>query len=173
MPGIAIDPAAPSEPGRLTAEAVGSGSANDSLGDRSGAVSPPAGALKHSPLFSTLPRATQLQLVTAGPFLFGMVCGFLLEATASGYWVVSTVGLLGAVTGGMEHSGPRAGALRGLAMGALFGVGVVLAHAIARQGELATIPHPAVLFILPSAVVGTLFGAAGGAIRSRLEQRSS
>jgi hypothetical protein len=103
--------------------------------------------------------------------LFGMVCGFLLEATAAGYWVVSTVGLLGAVSGGMEHSGPRAGARRGLLAGALFGVGVILAHAIAREKEIVTIPHPAVLLILVTSMIGTLFGAGGGAVRSRLEQR--
>jgi len=45
-----------------------------------------------------------------GPLLFGMVCGFLLEATAAGYWVISTVGLLGAVSGGMEHHGAADGA---------------------------------------------------------------
>ncbi len=123
------------------------------------------------PLFSTLPRPAQIQLAGFGPLLFGMVCGFLMEATAGGYWVVSTVGLLGAVSGGMEHSGASAGARRGLLMGSLFGVGVVLAHAIARQRELVTIPHPAVLLILVTSVGGTLFGAAGGAIRSRLEQR--
>ena len=127
--------------------------------------------MKPPPLLSTLPLPAQLQLAGLGPLLFGMVCGFLLEATAAGYWVLSTVGLLGAVSGGMEHSGARAGARRGLLAGALFGVGVILAHAIAREKEIVTIPHPAVLLILVTSVIGTLFGAAGGAVRSRLEQR--
>jgi hypothetical protein len=127
--------------------------------------------VKPPPLLSTLPLPARLQLAGLGPLLFGMVCGFLREATAAGYWVVSTVGLLGAVSGGMEHSGARAGARRGLLAGALFGVGVILAHAIAREKEIVTIPHPAVLLILVTSVIGTLFGAAGGAVRSRLEQR--
>ena len=127
--------------------------------------------MKPPPLFSTLPRPAQVQLAVLGPLLFGMVCGFLLEATANGYWIVSTVGLLGAVSGGMEHAGARAGAGRGLLAGSVFGVGVVLAHAIARERELVTIPHPAVLLILVTSVIGTVFGAAGGGVRSRLEKR--
>src|SRR2546430_9166752 len=110
------------------------------------------------PLFSTLPCSAQVQLAALGPLLFGMVCGFLLEATAGGYWVVSTVGLLGAVSGGMEHSGASAGARRGLLAGSLFGIGLVLAHAIARERELVTIPHPAVLLILVTSVIGTVLG---------------
>src|SRR6202140_2655024 len=125
--------------------------------------------MKPPPLFSTLPRSAQVQLAGLGPLLFGMVCGFLLEATAGGYWVVSTVGLLGAVSSGMEHSGAPAGARRGLLAGSLFGIGVVLAHAIARERELVTIPHP-VLLILVTSVIGTLFGAAGGAASSTLEK---
>jgi hypothetical protein len=126
--------------------------------------------MKPPPLFSTLPRPAQLQLAVLGPLLFGMVCGFLLEATAGGYWVVSTLGLLGAVSGGMEHPGAPASARRGLLAGSLFGIGMVLAHAIARERELVTIPHPAVLLILVTSVISTLFGAAGGAARSRLKK---
>jgi hypothetical protein len=70
----------------------------------------------------------------------------------------------------MEHSGASAGARRGLLAGSLFGIGLVLAHAIARERELVTIPHPAVLLILVTSVIGTLFGAAGGAARSTLEK---
>lgn len=129
--------------------------------------------MKPPPLFSTLPRPAQVQLAGLGPLLFGMVCGFLLEATASGYWVVSTGGLLGAVSSGMEHSGGPAGARRGLLAGSLFGIGLVLAHAIARERERVTIPHPAALMILVTAVIGTLFGAAGGALRSKLEKHQA
>jgi hypothetical protein len=129
--------------------------------------------MKSPPLFSTLPRPTQVQLAGLGPLLFGMVCGFLLEATASGYWAVSTMGLLGAVSGGMEHSGAPAGARRGLTAGLLFGIGLVVAHAIARERERVTIPHPVTLMIVVTAVTGTLFGAAGGAVRSQLDKRQA
>jgi hypothetical protein len=120
--------------------------------------------------FSTLPRYVQVQLAGIGPLLFGLVCGFLLEANAAVYWVLSVVGLLGAVSGGMEHSGARAGAGRGLLAGLLFGVGLVGAHAIAREPALAMIPHPASLLILVSAAIGMLFGTLGGAARLRFER---
>ena len=153
------------------------GSCGDDLDDGGRAWTPPRVRarsvlgirVKAPPLFATLPRTAQVQLAGLGPVLFGMVCGFLLEASAAGYWVLSTVGLLGAVSGGMEHPGAAAGARRGLLAGSLFGVGLVLAHAIARERELVTIPHPAVLLIGVTSVIGTVFGAAGGAVRSRLE----
>lgn len=123
--------------------------------------------------FSTLPRPVQAQVAVVGPLLFGMVCGFLLHTTAAGYWVLSIVGILGAVSGGMEHTGAAAGARRGFAAGALFGVGLLLAHAIARGAPLARIPHPAGLIWLVTSVVGTLFGLLGGALRLRLERRQA
>jgi hypothetical protein len=122
------------------------------------------------PHFSTLPRGAQVQLALLGPVLFGMVCGFLLESNAPAYWILSTVGLVGAVSGGLEHSGGAAGALRGLIAGLLFGAGLLLAHALDRDRALATIPHPAALLLPVSAVTGALFGAAGGALRARLER---
>lgn len=121
-------------------------------------------------LLSSLPRPAQFQLAALGPLLFGMVCGFLLEENEAVYWVASVLGLLGAVNGGMEHNGAAAGARRGLLAGLLFGLGLVLAHAIARQRELASIPHPAILLLVPTCLIGTLFGALGGAVRVRLDR---
>jgi hypothetical protein len=111
-----------------------------------------------------------VQLAGLGPVLFGLVCGFVLEASAAVYWVLSAIGLLGALSGGMEHSGAFAGARRGLLAGLLFGIGLIIANALARDRALATIPHPALLLVFVSASIGTSFGALGGAARSRFER---
>src|SRR5919204_1214380 len=125
--------------------------------------------MKLAPLFSTLPRPTQVQLAGLGPLLVGAVCGFLLDASAAGYWIVSVFGAVGGIAGGLEHRGARAGARRGIVAGVLFGIGMVSAHAISGRDPLVAIPSPSVLLIPITALVGTLLGAAGGAIRVRHE----
>lgn len=125
--------------------------------------------MRPPPLFSTLPRPVQVQIAGLGPLLLGAVCGFLLDSSAAGYWIVSGLGVVGGIAGGLEHRGARAGARRGVVAGTLFGIGIVTAHAIAGRGALAPIPSPSSLLVPLTAVAGTLLGAAGGALRRRWE----
>ena len=121
--------------------------------------------MKSPALFSTLPRPVQLQIAGIGPLLLGAVCGFLLDTSAAGYWVISALSIVGGIAGGFEHLGARAGARRGLVAGVLFGSGIVVAHAIAGGRALVAIPYPAALLIVITAAGGTLLGALGGAAR--------
>jgi len=116
-------------------------------------------------LLSTLPRSAQVQIAVLGPLLLGAMSGFLLDTSAVGYWAVQIAGAAGGVSGGMEHSGPAAGARRGLVAGALFGAGLMGAHAISDQRALAYVPHPLVLIALASAAIGAALGGVGGVVR--------
>jgi hypothetical protein len=120
------------------------------------------------PLFSTLPRPVQVQIAGLGPLLVGAVTGFLLDASAAGYWVMSGLGAVGGIAGGLEHRGARAGARRGLVAGLLFGAGLVIAHAITGRAALVMIPSPSVLLIPITTMAGAGLGAAGGAMRLRI-----
>lgn len=98
------------------------------------------------------------------PVLFGAVCGVVLGWSAAAYWVLQLVAALGGVAAGFEHRGARAGAVRGVVGGLLFGAGVLLGHAVA--GTDATIDSAAPAFLpVITAVLGSAFGAAGGARR--------
>jgi hypothetical protein len=112
--------------------------------------------------FSDLPRPVQVQIAGLGPLLFGAVCGFVLSESATGWWVLQAVAALGGLAGGVEHDGPRPGALRGLVAGALFGAGIVVAHAISAEQPLAEVPSPIGILVIVTAVLGTLLGAIGG-----------
>jgi hypothetical protein len=117
--------------------------------------------------FVTLPRPVQAQIGVLGPLLFGLVCGFLLGESEAGYWVAQVLGLGGAVGGGFEHVGGRAGALRGAASGLLFGLGLLAAHAIAGTHPVAEVPKPLVVILIFTTAIGCAFGAVGGVLRRR------
>jgi hypothetical protein len=130
------------------------------------------GATRLPPLLSALPRPAQVQIAVLGPLLLGGLCGFLLDASVVGYWIVQVAGTAGGVTSGMEHSGPGAGARRGLLAGALFGTGLIGAQAISNRRALATVPHPLVLLALGTTVIGAILGGIGGSARRRYETRA-
>ena len=129
-----------------------------------GGMDPPA-------QFSALPRPVQVQLAGLGPLLLGAVCGFLLGESEPGYWALSLLAAVGGLAGGVEHDNARAGALRGLVAGVLFGAGLLGADAISGDPRLAPVPSPMALLVVVTAAVGAGLGAAGGSARSRYVRR--
>ena len=118
--------------------------------------------------FSALPRAVQVQIALLGPLLFGMVCGFLLGYTATGFWISQVLGITGAFAGGFDHVGPRAGAARGALSGFIFSWAVLLAHAIADVTPMVDVPDPFVVIVPVNTLIAAGLGAAGGWFRARV-----
>jgi hypothetical protein len=112
-------------------------------------------------LFSDLPPIVRFQLAGLGPFLLGAVIGFMLGESATGYWILTGLSLIGGLAGGLEHRTARAAAARGLVTGACFGAGIVVAHAISGDRALATVPSPLVLLIVIAALGGALLASIG------------
>ena len=119
--------------------------------------------------FSERGREAQILLALVVPFIFGAIVGVVLGASASVYWVLSAVAALGAVLAGLEHPDPRSAAIRGLVIGAVYGVGVLLAHAVAgTHAEVSLGSFPPIV-ILIDAVAGAILAAIGGLItRARI-----
>ena len=117
--------------------------------------------------FGDLPRSVQVQLAALGPLLFGLVTGFLLEASEAGYWAAVGLSVVGGLAGGTEHRVASAAALRGLLAGTCFGIGVVVANAISDEPALATLPKPPVLLIVISGLAGCGLAAAGARLAPR------
>lgn len=82
-------------------------------------------------------------LVFGGPIVFGLLCGYPLGHSKTAYLLASLLTIPGAFLAGFEHAGASEG-----------------------------LPHPAVVLVLFTALIGTLLGAFGGAARSWAEQRA-
>jgi hypothetical protein len=126
-------------------------------------VSPP----RPTPL-ADRPRSVQLLLAGLVPLLFGAVVGVALGISAGLYWALSALAALGGVLAGLEHAGWRAGARRVAIGGALFGLGVLLAHAVSGADAKVSLGSFPPLLIVIDALIGGLLGAIGGRLHSAL-----
>lgn len=122
--------------------------------------------------FAERSQGTQLLLAVLVPFLFGAVVGVFLGISAGVYWGLSALAAIGAVLAGLEHESARDGALRGLAGGALFGLGVLLAHAVAGSDAKVSLGSFPPALILIDAIAGALLSALGGRLSRGRESTS-
>ncbi len=114
------------------------------------------------PLFRDRPRAVQILLGGVVPFAFGAVVGILLGVSAAAYWTLAALAGLGAILAGFEHRDGWGGADRGLVGGALFGAGILIAHAIAGTHAKVSLGSFPPLLIVIDAIAGMLLSALGG-----------
>jgi hypothetical protein len=122
-------------------------------------------------LFRDRPRPLQIVLGGAVPLAFGAVVGIVLGVSAGVYWALAVLAGLGAVLAGFEHQDGWGGADRGLAGGALFGLGVLLAHAIAGTHAKVSLGGFPPLLIVIDAIFGMLLGALGGRLARAMRKR--
>ena len=119
------------------------------------------------------PRPVQIVLAGAVPFAFGAVVGIVLGVSAGVYWVLAVLAGLGAVLAGLEHQDGWGGADRGLVGGALFGLAVLLAHAIAGTHAKVSLGGFPPLLIVIDAIFGMFLGALGGRIARGIRERQA
>jgi hypothetical protein len=122
-------------------------------------------------LFRDRPRPVQIVLGGAVPLAFGAVVGIVLGVSVGVYWALAALAGLGAVLAGFEHRDGWGGADRGLVGGALFGLGVLVAHAIAGTHAKVSLGSFPPLLIVIDAIFGMLLGAFGGWIARRMRER--
>lgn len=126
----------------------------------------------HEPtLFRDRPRPIQIVLGGLVPFAFGAVVGVVLGVSAAAYWALAVLAGLGAIVAGFEHQDGWGGADRGLVGGALFGAGILIAHAIAGTHAKVSLGSFPPLLIVIDAIAGMLLGAIGGRVGRALWAR--
>jgi hypothetical protein len=113
------------------------------------------------------PRAIQIGTLLIGPILAGIVCGWLLGESKTGYLIATTVLILGGLAAGYEHDTLKGGALRGLWGGLVFGATIAATHAIIGGVEKADVPHPVILLAVLFGAISTVLGVIGAAIKRR------
>jgi hypothetical protein len=118
-------------------------------------------------------RSRTFQVIVGGvvPLLFGAVVGIVVGVTSGGYWALAALAALGGVLAGLEHRDGWGGADRGLVGGALFGLGVVVAHAIAGTHAKVSLGSFPPFVIVIDAIIGMLLGALGGRLARSLRRR--
>jgi len=125
-----------------------------------------------------LPRPVQFQLIVLGPLLAGLVCGFFLGISAASWWVANALAIAAGVLGGIGQSPAparrpavrdvrREAVVRGAVTGAMFGLGVVIAHSASGDPAHAPLPSPEVLFVPFSALIATGLARLGAVLAER------
>jgi len=121
------------------------------------------------PLFSSHPAGVQTLLGIVVPIIGGLVGGVLLVISEPIYLIYSVLAIGAGYFGGMEHIGAEEGALRGFTGGLLFGTFILFAKEISGSDPKAELPHPEVLLVVLTTVLGIGLGALGGRSRGRRE----
>jgi hypothetical protein len=121
------------------------------------------------PLLSQRPRPVQVLLAGVVPALYGALTGVVLGVSEPAYLVLSLLGILGAVAAGFEHRGARAGAVRGVLAGSIFGAFILIAHQIHGEDAKAHLPDPEILLLVLTTGFAMPLAALGGSLRRRQE----
>jgi hypothetical protein len=118
-------------------------------------------------------RARPAQIVLGGflPAISGALAGVLVGVSSGAYWGWGAVAAVGGFLSGFEHQDGWGGADRGLVGGAVFGLGILLAHWIAGTGAKVSLGSFPPLLIALDAIAGMLLGALGGRIARGIRER--
>jgi hypothetical protein len=108
------------------------------------------------------PRQVQIVLAVIVPFAFGAVAGVMLGISTGAYLALLALATAGGVLVGFEHQDWRDGARRGILGGAMFALGLLLAHAVAGSDAKVSLGSFPPLLIVIDVIVGMLLGMLGG-----------
>ena len=118
-------------------------------------------------LLADRPRSLQILAVIVIPAVFGAISGVVLGASATAYWVLQAIALLGGILAGFEHLSSREGALRGGMGGLVYGAFLLGAHALTGAEAEVDIGDPKIALLAVTTLGGALICAGGAAVRRR------
>jgi hypothetical protein len=128
----------------------------------------------HPPtLFRDRPRSAQVILGGVVPCAVGALAGIMLGVAAGAYWAVGALAAVGGLLAGFEHRDGWGGADRGLVGGALYGIALLVAHAIAGTDATVSLGSFPPLLPVVTAIIGMLLGALGGRLARTMRDREA
>src|SRR5262249_31482543 len=107
------------------------------------------------------------------PAAWGLLTGYLLGVSATGYWLTQVVGILGGVVAGYDHMGSDEGFVRGLCGGLLFGTFILVGHSVFTETAMVKLPNPHGVLVVFTTTAGGILGAIGGGRRAKREARAA
>jgi hypothetical protein len=122
-------------------------------------------------LFRDRPRPAQIVLGGVVPAIFGAVAGVLVGVSSGAYWGYGALVAIGSVIAGFEHQDGWGGADRGLVAGFVYGVALLLMHAlVGTHAKVSLGSFPPLLAVI-TAIAGMLLSALGGRIARGQRER--
>jgi asparagine N-glycosylation enzyme membrane subunit Stt3 len=122
-------------------------------------------------LFRDRPRPVQIVLGGVIPAIAGAVAGVLIGVSSGAYWGYAAFVAIASVGAGFEHLDGWGGADRGLIAGAVYGVGLLLAHLIAGTHAKVSLGSFPPFLVVITAIAGMLLSALGGWLARVLRER--
>jgi hypothetical protein len=128
-------------------------------------------------LFRDRPRPVQIVSGGVIPAVFGAVAGVLVGVSSGAYWGWAAFAALGGFVSGFEHQDGWGGADRGLIAGLIYGIALLVMHAIVgTTAKVSLGSFPPFLAVI-TAIAGMLLTALGGRIaragRERAQARAT
>jgi hypothetical protein len=119
-------------------------------------------------------RREQIILAGAVPAVAGAVAGVLIGVSSGAYWAYAALAAVGSIVSGFEHQDGWGGADRGLVAGLIYGIALLLMHAIVGTHAKASLGSFPPLLAVVTAIAGMLLSALGGRIaRLQRERRTA
>jgi hypothetical protein len=124
-------------------------------------------------LFRDRQRPVQVVLGGVVPAVAGGVAGVLVGASSGAYWAFGALAAIGAIVAGFEHQDGWGGADRGLVAGLIYGIALLVVHAVVGTHAKVSLGSFPPLLAVVTAIAGMLLSALGGRIaRLQRERRT-
>jgi hypothetical protein len=120
-------------------------------------------------LFRDRPRPVQILLGGVIPAIIGALAGILIGVSSGAYWAIGAAAGIGGFLAGFEHQDGWGGADRGVVGGFIYGVSLLVTHAIVGTHAKVSLGSFPPLLAVITAIFGMLLGAAGGRL-ARLQR---
>ncbi len=125
-------------------------------------------------LFADRPRPAQIVLGGVIPAVAGAVAGVLVGVSSGAYWGYAVLVAIGAIVAGFEHQDGWGGADRGVVAGLIYGIALLVVHAITGTHAKVSLGSFPPLLAVITAIAGMLLSALGGRIaRGQREHRTA
>ncbi len=123
-------------------------------------------------LFRDRQRPAQVILGGVVPAVIGALAGILVGVSSAAYWAVAVLAAIGGFVAGFEHLDGWGGADRGFFGGLIYGVSLLVTHAIVgTEAKVSLGSFPPLLAVF-TAIIGMLLSAAGGRLARAQRERA-
>ena len=106
------------------------------------------------------------------PVVVGAIAGILVGVSSPAYWVIAILAGIGAFLSGFEHRDGWGGADRGFSGGLIYGIALLVAHAIAGTHAKVSLGSFPPLLAVVTAIIGMFLAAGGGRLARAQRERA-